>query len=328
MERCGFFNAKRNADTGLYDREYDVADFARYFASFIGNGIFPNPSTGLQVAAMEEVDMNIRVQAGQAWYDGFWYENTDDLILPITPADGVLNRIDLVVVRYDALLRDMYLKVLEGVPAVSPIAPQYHRDSDYKDLVLCQIYIAAGVTGVKQSVITDIRLDTEKCGIVVGTVERIDTTTLGAQLNEFVKDFIEDSNRWLADYELQFNNLMQRYYVEKQSEFAEWFDTVKGQLDEDAAGHLQNEFNELSAKFDKTSEDINLKVIEFVNKTVTVREDGTIVEMYEDGSRLETVIDENDNMVRRLYDATGVLKYTHTLTFDDNDNIAEVLTKA
>ena len=33
------------------DRKYTSTFFAEYFASFIGNGIFPNPSTNLQVLA-------------------------------------------------------------------------------------------------------------------------------------------------------------------------------------------------------------------------------------------------------------------------------------
>ena len=46
MEKCSFFNAE--LVDGEYDRIYLAEDYARYFSSFIGNGVFPNPSTNLK----------------------------------------------------------------------------------------------------------------------------------------------------------------------------------------------------------------------------------------------------------------------------------------
>ena len=45
MEKSSFFNSVS------HDRTYKAEDWAEYFASFIGNGVFPVPSTGLQVVA-------------------------------------------------------------------------------------------------------------------------------------------------------------------------------------------------------------------------------------------------------------------------------------
>ena len=45
MEKSSFFNSVSG------DRKYKAEDWASYFASFIGNGVFPVPSTGLQVVA-------------------------------------------------------------------------------------------------------------------------------------------------------------------------------------------------------------------------------------------------------------------------------------
>ena len=43
--RSGFFNSING------DRVYHTGHWAEYFASFIGNGVFPNPSNNLQVAS-------------------------------------------------------------------------------------------------------------------------------------------------------------------------------------------------------------------------------------------------------------------------------------
>ncbi len=82
MEKSFVFNSVNG------DRRYKAEDFREYFASFIGNGVFPNPSTNLQVIANS--NMTITIKQGKAWLNGAIYINTDDYILNIDVADGVL----------------------------------------------------------------------------------------------------------------------------------------------------------------------------------------------------------------------------------------------
>ena len=76
MEKSSFFNAE--LVDGEYDRVYLAEDYARYFSSFIGNGVFPNPSNNLKVVASGE-NMKVTVKAGKAWINGYYYENDSDL---------------------------------------------------------------------------------------------------------------------------------------------------------------------------------------------------------------------------------------------------------
>ena len=78
MEKSSFFNAE--LINGEYDRVYGAEDYARYFSSFIGNGVFPNPSDNLKVIA-DGKDMKIIIKAGKAWINGYYYENDDDFII-------------------------------------------------------------------------------------------------------------------------------------------------------------------------------------------------------------------------------------------------------
>ena len=57
MIRSSFFNSIGG------DRKYDASKFAEYFNSFIGNGVFPNPSSNLQV--MVNDDMTVTVKEGK-----------------------------------------------------------------------------------------------------------------------------------------------------------------------------------------------------------------------------------------------------------------------
>lgn len=61
-----FFNALKVNDT--YDRIYNAEDVTSYLDKIVGNGVFPNPSSQLQVTAGS--GMSITVNAGQGWIDG------------------------------------------------------------------------------------------------------------------------------------------------------------------------------------------------------------------------------------------------------------------
>ena len=224
--RSGFFNSVNG------DRKYDARRFAEYFASFIGNGIFPNPSTNLQVVAQTIPDMTVIVRPGKAWINGYILINDDDYILQLEPADGVLNRIDRVVARYDTADREIRLEVKKGTFASTPVAPALQRDVDAYELALADIYVANGVISITQANITDQRLNSELCGVVHGTVEQVDTTTL---FNQYQTWFSETQTGAETDIDDLMGDL--------QSDWDTWFATVQEVLDGDTAGQLLNLIN-------------------------------------------------------------------------------------
>lgn len=65
MEKSSFFNSVKG------DRKYSAEDWTDYFGSIIGNGVFPEPSTGLQVE--KHSGMRIKIQPGKAWINGYFY---------------------------------------------------------------------------------------------------------------------------------------------------------------------------------------------------------------------------------------------------------------
>lgn len=221
MEKSSFFNSVLDQN-GNPDRPYLAEDYASYFASFIGNGVFPNPSNNLQVISNN--NMTITIKQGKAWINGYFYMNTDDLILPIDVADGVLNRIDRIVLRLDFINREVKAKVKKGTFASSPTAPTLQRDADAYELALADVAVNKGIISISQGNITDKRLDNSLCGIVHGTVDQVDVTTL---FNQYTVGFQQK--------ELQF-----------EQEFQTWFSTIQGQLSGDVAGNLSNQINNLA----------------------------------------------------------------------------------
>ncbi|BDB02127.1 hypothetical protein [Clostridium botulinum] len=228
MEKSGFFNAMKVGDT--WDRIYKAENYAEYFASFIGNGVFPNPSTNLQVIGTDR--MQVIVKPGKGWINGYKYENTDDLILSVDVADGVLHRIDKIVLRYDVVEREIRVKIKKGEFASEPKAPQLTRDADMYELGLADIKVNAGSISITQAYITDLRLNKELCGIVHGTVDQVDTTTIFNQYLEWYKNITGKTEQELQNIK---ENL--------KTDFMFWFDGLKETLSGDVAGNLLNLIN-------------------------------------------------------------------------------------
>ncbi len=306
--RSGFFNSVNG------DRKYDARRFAEYFATFIGNGVFPNPSNNLQVVSNN--DMTVTIKAGKAWINGYILVNDDDYTLTLDPADGVLNRVDRVVLRYDVVDREIRLEVKKGVLGSSPMAQALQRDADAYELALADIYVGKGAISITQASITDQKLNTSLCGIVHGVVDQVDTTTLFNQylawLNEkksqYNADMInwttqkqDEYNTWTADKQAEYQNWYNATTTAEQQEIDDmqdqfqdnwdtWFATVQDTLDGDTAGNLLNLINANSAAIATKAEQSNL---EATNTNV---------------SGLQTTVDEHlaDSMPHKFVDGDKV----------------------
>lgn len=256
MEKSSFFNSVS------HDRTYKAEDWAEYFASFIGNGVFPVPSTGLQVVANDGMKLNVKT--GKAWINGYFYFNTGDLAVELDTADGQLNRIDRVVVRWDLTNRVMSVKVKSSSFSASPTAPALQRDADVYELALADIYVGAGVTAITQSKITDQRLNTSLCGVVAAVVQQIDTAAFNAQLEAWFAEYQSESAAeynslvsYMNSLKLQGNtqyDALEEYFAdfktEAQTDFDTWFEGLQDVLDENTAGNLLNMITALTARVD------------------------------------------------------------------------------
>lgn len=217
--RSSFFNSVNG------DRRYLANNFAEYFASFIANGIFPNPSNTLQV--YEKTNMIVTVKPGKGWINGYFAINEFDYDLTLDNADGVLNRIDRIVLRLDFNARSINIAVKKGAFASTPVAPTLQRDADAHELALADVYVAKGTTIIKQANIADQRLNNALCGVVHGTVSQVDTTTI---FNQY--------SAWFAETTGKTESEINQWQLTVKAEFDTWFESIKNILDGDVAGNL------------------------------------------------------------------------------------------
>ena len=239
-----FFNSNNS------DRKYNAESFEEWLKPFFNTGIF---NGGLQVTAQTTPDMTVKVSAGYANINGKAAHWLDSNNLTLETASGVYSRIDTIVLRRDNTNRTISIEVVTGTASASPQPTAPVRTSDIYELVLAQILVGVGVTEIKAVDITDKRTDTTVCGYVTATVEQMDFDQFKTQFDGWIADFEEDTDDW---------------YDGQTEAFSDWFEAIRGQLDDDQAGHLQNEIDDLQATLDS--------IIQYSAFTVAA-EDGAFV---------------------------------------------------
>lgn len=167
-----------------------------------------------------------------------FFVNDSDYLLTIDNADGVLNRIDRIVLQLNYLNREIVPVIKKGTFASSPVAPSLQRDADAYELAIADVYIGAGSISISQANITDTRLNTELCGVVHGLIDQVDTTTIFNQYQAWFNSVKDGTEQEISEWQQQ---------VEQS--FNDWFDTVRGILDGDVATNLANRIATLEQDF-------------------------------------------------------------------------------
>ena len=156
------------------------------------------------VTAMDTPGMGITVSDGTGWMTDaggngvVWWNDTEKtsgqkLQLKIDMADGVLNRIDRIIVEWKTInYADLpEIKVLKGTASSTAEAPALTNNSTVRQISLARVSVAAGITAITASMITDERLDPAACGLVTDGLE-IDTTTINAQFAAFLDGIAQE----------------------------------------------------------------------------------------------------------------------------------------
>ena len=205
----GFYNSKNN------DRRYDAVQMSSIFDGIICDGIMQHVGNAMMVNA--SVGMAVNVGTGRAWFNHTWTLN--DALLPLTVPESevVLNRIDAVVLEVDSResVRANDIKIIKGTPSSEPVKPTMAREDDRWQYPLAYIRVNSGVTSIQQADITN-AVGTSECPFVTAPLEVMSIDALIAQWKDQWDSWKED---------------------EKQA-FLDWFDDVKGKLDDDQATSL------------------------------------------------------------------------------------------
>lgn len=194
------------------DRVYDASEVANFLSKFFTNGVFNN-----SLAVSSNDNMTVSVAIGSANINGYAYENTETLVLDIDESDSTLSRIDSVICRLDLTNRQITTMILQGNYATTPSQPNITRTGNIYDLRLANVSVPAGAIRITADMITDTRFGSD-CGNVTQAVLSLDTA-----------DIFKQYESW----------------------FKGWFTNLQDQLDDNQAGHLQNEIDTTNTNADR-----------------------------------------------------------------------------
>ena len=231
----GFFDAAYDSSTDTYDRTYSAEQMSLYFKGLVSDGVIAN--VGSMLAVSPRSGMSVQVGTGRMFIDSRWLQNNAAYNVTIQAAHATLNRKDIIVARLDYSGRTIGIIATTGTAAASPAAPSVVRNSTYFEMELAEIYIKAGATAITAANITDKRADTSVCGYVPGLVDQIETSGMWAQL---------------------------------QDNFETWFEGIRGQLDGDTAGNLQNQINTITGNVSNNTSNIAANTANISNNTAAI----------------------------------------------------------
>lgn len=241
---AGFFDAIDE------DRVYSADDMNRLYRKLISNGVFATPkgeaSDYLQVFTADD-GMNIKVNKGYALIGDKWFENPSDFIITISSNTEVLTRIDSIIAQVDKTQAGRVGNIVyrKGTASSNPVHPDINTEDDIAEFRLADIVISPSCVEITQNLITDCR-GSDECPWVTSLIYQVDTSTLYAQWQAAYQKYYDEQEAECESFFEELKKQMQIYFNDEENIFTEWFEQIKGQLSEDAAGNLQNQINDIN----------------------------------------------------------------------------------
>lgn len=321
IESSGFFNSEYDEQNDKWDREYSAEQIAEYFAKLVSNGVFEG---GLQVkqSSNKTPTMNVKVSAGNAMINGYWYTLTEEKFFEVNVNTTLNSRVDCICLQYNFNNREIKSVYHEGVSTPT-------RNNEMYELMLCTISVGSNVTSITQSSITDKRYDSTVCGIVTGLIDQINFDEAYSQFSTWFNEFRgrmetdADSlavriNGVIVTNQLKFDTWMNQ----EKTAFDTWFDTIKGILDKDTAGHLQLEIDTLQSNLSSLKTDvqndvsaINTRLGKELTSTLTAGQ--TSITFTDTSITTNTIVDNVLASVQGVtYESIEITEGALTMTFD------------
>ena len=313
-------------EEGEFDRVYFAKDFAQYFKQFISNGVYPNPSSGLEVEALTS-NMVVTLHNGSGYINGYAYVLPEDLQIFVSPSHASYNRRDSIVLQWNATTREIKAIYKEGVASANPQIPAVVRNADIYELQLAVLLVKSGTQRITQAEITSKKLDSTVCGIVHSVVDHVDTTEIFKQYETYLNQKIAEWNTTKAQQKVDWENQMstqqegweaqtgtqQTEFHARQAIIQAWFNEIQGDISKLQTFDINNLFSfvgctmqerKVNGKYINTLKYTfsDKKVAEMVEEKVGDEYISTLSIFTKDGLSVERKIKKIDKRVADGYD--------------------------
>lgn len=217
------------------DRMYSDVDFALFYNTIFANGIVALVGDKLKVEQLPNAAMKVRVLPGAILIQGRHYLVTESIELNVTPGSSTADRSDSIVAQLNMLERTIKLVYKQGSTALT-------RNENIWEMQLATISVPRNATAIYNSQIKDTRSDKTVCGYSIMNGE-LDVKGVEQQYVSLLQQAFESFEGVANNNELDLQQLL----TDQQATFQAWLTNLQTQLDENAAGNLQNQISKLTA---------------------------------------------------------------------------------
>lgn len=217
------------------DRMYSDTDFALFYNTIFANGIVALVGDKLKVEQLPNAAMKVRVLPGAILIQGRHYLVTESIELNVTPGSSTADRSDSIVAQLNMLERTIKLVYKQGATVLT-------RNENIWEMQLATISVPRNATAVFNSQIKDTRSDKTVCGYSIMNGE-LDVNGVEQQYISLLQQAFETFRGAANTNELDLQQLL----TDQQATFQAWLTNLQTQLDENAAGNLQNQISKLTA---------------------------------------------------------------------------------
>ena len=228
----GFFNSVDG------DRKYNADQISEYFKGLVSNGVYESVGNALQVKISS--GMTVSVETGRALIDCKWLNNDAIYNVDISPAHVTLNRYTAIILQLNKTTRTIDIITRDGTEAASPTKPALVENTTISELCLAYVYVAAGVSSISQSNITDMR-GSSLCPWVTGLIKQVDTSELFLQYQTAYEEYLaamqSGFDTWLSGHVAEMDTWkaqqkadMEGWKDVQETAFDSWMTTLTEQL--------------------------------------------------------------------------------------------------
>lgn len=301
---------------GVPDRIFYSEDWADAISKFFKNGVYPNPSDGLQALSLNS-NMVVSIQPGAGFINGRSYQTDEVIEVALDTANANYNRKDIIVLRLDLTERDVKVLYRPGTASANPLAPELIRTSDIHELKLAEITVHSGTQVISQSDILDCRMDSSVCGYVDNTIHNVDTETIFNQYNQKWLEVLAKMNLDETTYDewwLAFTTVANNSFNQKMNEIEGWY----GQIKADVFDAKYFDFDNWAYRTQETKQTI-------------FNEDGSITEQIVNKVSEEvlairtTTFNADGSIAEHLVVAKDNIDITKQTLFNEDGSVSEVI---
>lgn len=163
----GFYNSIN------HDRRYNALQMSSIFDGVITDGVYH--SIGDAFSVTPGTGMSVKVASGRAWFDHTWTLNDAIIVVELTAAHQVYDRIDAIILKVDSDKRTNSIVAKAGTASSSPVKPTMTEGEH----PLAYVRVNHGATDIKAANIQFV-VGTSECPFVAGVQNGVDIDALVA----------------------------------------------------------------------------------------------------------------------------------------------------